>query len=246
MTAAAVNQRVRVAEGARGEIVILGAWCSSCDREVMPGEGTGACPWCQRVVVDEDSLSARSLVKQMQSGNGAAPPTDVRGSQPPSKWTRETVIASIQSFAAEHGRTPTQKDAAALVTAAKSVFASWGDAVVAAGFERPRRGVTNRVDAGVAQPDRAPAVQRSRFPRPAKGNITEDAQITLTSRAAADDETGGALDLATLTDGDAHEWIARCDQEAERCTEEAARLVRRAKGFETIGDGLRILRETSA
>lgn len=210
-----------------------------------------------------------------------------------SKWTRETVIAAIQAFAAEQGRTPTARDNGGLVIAAKRLFPSWGDAVVAAGFERPRRGHTNRIDAGVAQPERAPADQagdagstpapRSELPadrQPDAGTETtspereptgqeppdDDAGATalgpddrpdprdqaaspaeVASRSDdADDETGGALDLATLTNSDAHEWIARCDAEAERCTDEAARLVRRAKGFKTIGDGLRILQETTS
>lgn len=82
-------------------------------------------------------------------------------------WTREAVIDAIQRFAALHGRPPTAAD---WINADKenhypprvsvyrtshhpsSPFASWADAIEAAGFERPRIGKRQR--------DRSPIVAR--------------------------------------------------------------------------------------
>lgn len=67
-----------------------------------------------------------------------------------SSWTREQIIEAIQAHAREHGyppvasewalhdeRRPSREDA-------KRAFGSWADAVEAAGFPRPRRGVSAR------------------------------------------------------------------------------------------------------
>lgn len=70
-------------------------------------------------------------------------------------WTREAVIAAIQRWAERHGRPPTASDwiragddhpAMSNVyrttsrTARNNPFASWADAIEAAGFERPETG----------------------------------------------------------------------------------------------------------
>lgn len=71
-------------------------------------------------------------------------------------WTREAVIDAIQSWAAEHGRPPTandwrRADPTRRYPAASNVyrrqgarrnapFATWAEAVEAAGFPRPRQG----------------------------------------------------------------------------------------------------------
>jgi hypothetical protein len=76
------------------------------------------------------------------------------------KWTTESVVAAIHRFAAEHGRPPTASewmvaDPARGYPPASSVheangnnpsapFRYWADAIVAAGFPRPRPGVYQR------------------------------------------------------------------------------------------------------
>jgi len=68
-------------------------------------------------------------------------------------WTRESVIAAIQRFAAEHGRPPTASDwkhadpeygypgtSTVYGKPPWKPFAAWGDAIEAAGFPRPLSG----------------------------------------------------------------------------------------------------------
>jgi hypothetical protein len=58
----------------------------------------------------------------------------------PGSWTRETVVADLQRLAETLGHQPSRTQASGgLAAAAAHVFGSWGDAVVAAGFERPTR-----------------------------------------------------------------------------------------------------------
>lgn len=62
------------------------------------------------------------------------------------QWTRETIIEAVQKFAAEHGRPPKADEwvRSSLDHPTQSTvyqrFGNWGDAIVAAGFERPVRG----------------------------------------------------------------------------------------------------------
>ena len=56
-----MNEAVRAAEGTSGELVILAAWCPTCRQEAMP-DSAGRCCFCERRIVDEDSLSARELI----------------------------------------------------------------------------------------------------------------------------------------------------------------------------------------
>lgn len=60
MSAAAVNERIRVREGVDGTIVVVGAWCRTCRQESSANE-RGECLFCGRVIVDEDRLSSKEL-----------------------------------------------------------------------------------------------------------------------------------------------------------------------------------------
>ena len=60
LSAAAVNQRIRVREGVGGTIVVIAAWCPTCRQESSANE-RGECLFCGRVIVDEDRLSSKEL-----------------------------------------------------------------------------------------------------------------------------------------------------------------------------------------
>lgn len=60
MSAAAVNERIRVREGVDGTIVVVAAWCRTCRQESSANE-RGECLFCGRVIVDEDRLSSKEL-----------------------------------------------------------------------------------------------------------------------------------------------------------------------------------------
>lgn len=60
LSAAAVNERIRVREGVGGTIVVVGAWCRSCRQESSANE-RGECLFCGRRIVDEDRLSSKEL-----------------------------------------------------------------------------------------------------------------------------------------------------------------------------------------
>ena len=84
-------------------------------------------------------------------------------------WTREAVISALQSWAAEHGRTPTSKDWSRAAPdgshPAKSnvyryrampnnPFASWSEAIEAAGLPHPRPNAVGRGGPGNRRFDR--------------------------------------------------------------------------------------------
>lgn len=60
LSAAAVNQRIRVREGVEGTIVVIAAWCPTC-REESSANDRGECLFCGRRIVDEDRLSSKEL-----------------------------------------------------------------------------------------------------------------------------------------------------------------------------------------
>jgi hypothetical protein len=143
---AAVNDRVRVGEGTNGELIVLGAWCAKCGCEAMPIDGR--CPWCQSVIVDEETLPVRDVLAQvgretvgLPAGQALAPR---RGGRRPS-WSRESALAAVGAFASEHEHPPRSHDGGpknalpSEPTAAK-LFGSWAAMIEAAGFERPTRG----------------------------------------------------------------------------------------------------------
>jgi len=72
----------------------------------------------------------------------------------PRSWTRDEIVASIQRWALEHGRQPSQNDWLRSgdyhpsATTATKIFGTWGAALVAAGFMVPR-GRPPRVTEGV-------------------------------------------------------------------------------------------------
>lgn len=70
VSAAKVNDRVRVAAGEGGTIVVLGAWCGQCKEEVGPINER--CPWCRTVILDEDTLSASEMRAQITDGSATA------------------------------------------------------------------------------------------------------------------------------------------------------------------------------
>lgn len=93
------------------------------------------------------------------SASGGASPTP-KPKRPPrgaavATYSRESVIADIQALARELGRPPMVKDKRVLADRAKRYCGSWANAVEAAGYERPRRGIAAKpfiADAAPADP----------------------------------------------------------------------------------------------
>lgn len=63
-----MNIGVRAARRVDGTIIITAAWCPDCRDEVMPHD-SGRCNRCRLLIVDERTLSAREMCKQI---NGAS------------------------------------------------------------------------------------------------------------------------------------------------------------------------------
>lgn len=60
-----MNISVRVAEGINGTILILAAHCPTCKGEVGT-DSFGRCEFCSRLIVNEQTLSARDMVAQIR------------------------------------------------------------------------------------------------------------------------------------------------------------------------------------
>jgi len=140
-----VNQRVRVAEGLDGQIVVLACWCRTCRAETGP-DRDGVCPWCGSRVLDEARLSASKMLEQLRAGGlGPLPADEVESPavhRRASKWTQEELVAAIRRWADLHGSQPTStrwmKSAGPGWPATNTcvrAFGSWAAAVRAAGFE---------------------------------------------------------------------------------------------------------------
>lgn len=125
-------------------------------------DGSGSAPSGEELkqeVVKVELVEEESAA-ELRGRNDAATSssTSSRRGRPPAKWTRDTVLAFIREYAAEHGHPPTQRDAGGgVLIAARRIFGTWSSAVVEAGFERPQRGKTRYKDSSgegaVSQPD---------------------------------------------------------------------------------------------
>jgi hypothetical protein len=179
-----VNNRVRVAEGVDGQIVVLACWCATCRAETGP-DRDGVCPWCGLWVLDESALSSAAMLEQLRDGGlGALPeePVAAPGRLPGRRtlrWSQEDLVAAIRRWASEKGRQPTSTQWMSspgfgwpTTNTCVRAFGSWSAAVRAAGFEP----IPNRF---------------SRFPGGADGS-SGAAAVGLTSCAAADKLTGEA------------------------------------------------------
>lgn len=82
MTVVAVNQKLRLARGEHGTVVITAAWCGRCRRDVMPRDD-GRCSWCDARIVDEDVLPAKRLRELLAAeGDGATFTAEDSGREP--------------------------------------------------------------------------------------------------------------------------------------------------------------------
>jgi hypothetical protein len=143
-------------------------------------------------------------------------------------WTRERAIEKLQEVVAEHGAVPNSERLAGLglpgAGAYNRLFGSWAGYVEAAGYERPtRRPAAAAAPAARSTARSAPPTQ----PDAPKPEPTPPAEVAV----IAD------LDPLALTGDETVGWIARLEAESER-------LHRRAKAFDTIAEGLRLLAET--
>jgi hypothetical protein len=72
------------------------------------------------------------------------------------EWDRDSIVAAIRAWERTYGHPPTQRewqpapDGCPNQYTVLREFGSWGDAIVAAGFERPRRGKTHYARKGAA------------------------------------------------------------------------------------------------
>lgn len=55
-----MNKHVRGRPGVDGTLIITGAWCATCRQESMP-TASGFCTFCDRRIVNEDSLSIHDV-----------------------------------------------------------------------------------------------------------------------------------------------------------------------------------------
>jgi hypothetical protein len=116
-------------------------------------------------------------------------------------WTREAIIEALQRYGATHGGVPPRSGDWALYEVGRptsnkivKVFGSWADAVEAAGFPRPRPGVSPTLLAAVSERTEeagpSPAETESRgLARMAPGKTSVRSEVV-----AAPDSGGGSHD----------------------------------------------------
>lgn len=149
LSAVAVNEQIRVAEGENGTIVVLSAWCPTCNEHSMP-LNDGNCAFCLHPIVDYDALTAKTLLALMKPARAETNVIPLRlvAEQPRAgvqRWTLDTSVAAVQAWAAREGRPPRQKDATGdpllpSASTARDFGLSWADLIERSGFPRPHRG----------------------------------------------------------------------------------------------------------
>lgn len=188
---------------------------------------------------------------------------------PPQAWTRESIVEAVQRWAREHGGEPPMvhdwtlgDESYPSPTTVKRRFGKWGHAVVAAGFPRPLvGGVLRRPGKGHAEghsegtelAEIAADAAGGAEPEPAAEDTEEDTAEVVDEPEDPTAKLAGTLVrlvsdrdvMEEILSEDADGWIERLEGEAERLLAESDRLVRRARGVETVVEGLRILRETA-
>lgn len=148
-------------------------------------------------------LAARRLEDRPAVAEPSAPPSRpaarLGATTPRKRWTREEIIEAIQAHAREHGYPPVASEWALQDATrptrddAKRVFGSWADAVEAAGFPRPRRGVSARhlkdsSSEGAADPQ---SEEGPRSPTPTRGGLDDEQPGLRAPNPAATDVAGG-------------------------------------------------------
>lgn len=158
------------------------------------------CTWNTDIDRGPDLDEVRSIHELIHPGGtvfvGGEEPVDAANGKPQasatprsgsSKWTTAECIRAIQTWTRVYGSPPTSQDwsrgSADHPTAdiVKRRFGSWGDGIVAAGFERPGRGGVRRRQPDAAGPPPAPRKE------PASARTTspdEDAAETVTPAGA--------------------------------------------------------------
>jgi hypothetical protein len=154
-----LNVSVRAHLGHDGTIVIVSAWCGGCGEDAMP-DRHGACMFCDLPILDEDSLSSRSMIMQM---GGATVDTSERVRTPAvptakrqivhrkKQWPRERMLEAIHRFHHDTGRVPLHEDCLKANgmpnhSTLKREFGSFAAAIEAAGFVRPSQGRPSLLD----------------------------------------------------------------------------------------------------
>lgn len=122
------------------------------------------------------------------------PPEPARAPTPRLKWTRETGIAAIRAFAAEHGRPPSSNDLRGLAIACsqRADMPPWAALVEAAGFPRPTLATRYRKPLGAGEPGETPTPSRGPdapdagpSPAPSGPGVSEPAERALPADQAA-------------------------------------------------------------
>lgn len=184
------------------------------------------------------------------------------------RWNRQAIIEAIRAIAAETGFVPNQRhfngpstDKRPNLALIKRVFGSFGDAIEAAGYPRPQRGMAPRAvntDSG-REPQAEPAGDQERAlslppASPLAAGTAEEASRP-EEPLPADDEKQPASDLpakdeveeseAALAIPDPRDPIrtAAIPYDAEILDDEANFLIRRAAALRQMAPAIRVLAE---
>ncbi|HWE81142.1 MAG TPA: DUF87 domain-containing protein [Gaiellaceae bacterium] len=77
-----MNERVTAERGEHGEVVVMTAWCATCQAETIPHDVTGKCGFCDSQIVDFDTLKPGQVLPQLAA----------KRHEPPDEQPTATVI----------------------------------------------------------------------------------------------------------------------------------------------------------
>lgn len=212
-----------------------------CDREA--DNGSDFCRVCDeglRIAAERVGHVTTPIDAFAERAREPKPEEEVETVAARRQWTRETIVEAIQKFAAEHGRPPKADEwvRSSLDNPTQSTvylkFGNWGDAIVAAGFERPvRGGKRGNANAAKRSSVREPKAREVAVVLTGTPPAASSSSPLPESDAAVVDESPGpvAAEAGSPTDeqlgypaASHHDWLLSLGLNGEMLRDEIARL----------------------